>query len=325
MSKEKNLVFMNKRVPVVEGKGHRKLVHKEPELSMKPHCVSYLHFTSLDVKRYEGELDSYIVGPAIDRLYEFEKLGMEPEEIERKLKDYKVVMNRVYGLANEKEALTKGYTVTVEEYCTRINEKNEEIAELERRLKNAQHINNVCTNSITDMRHEIDTLTKANDELRSMNQKQYDNIAELQKEIEDLNRVLTDANETTDYWKTEARNAQKENRKLKHQCEVYMSRNSEQTRTVREYRERNEDLQEKVEKLEHIFSQNYIFSLEQEIKRLQSENNRLRKDVADWESACKSSDIKLSRSVETNKALQKQIEYYQDKLDRVINLVKEEE
>lgn len=230
MSKEKNLTFMYGNRVVSE--------------------------SAMACKRCHGDLGMVTFGPAIDRLHEFEKLGMEPEEIERKLKDYKVAMNRVYGLANEKEALTKGYTVTVEEYCTRINEKNEEIAELERRLKNVQHINNVCTNSITDMRHEIDTLTKANDELRSMNQKQYDNIAELQKEIAEREKV-----EGASYGE--------------------IGRLSELVR------------------LQRNAIDGYVDS-----------NADLRK--------------KLSRSVESNKALQKQIEYYQDKL-KEINRVLEED
>lgn len=94
MSKEKNLVFMNKGVPVVEGAKHRKLAHIDVS-SKRPECVSCLCSTPLGIVRHKDELDAFIVGPAIDRLYEFEKLGMEPEEIEKQLK-YLNVLSRCH-------------------------------------------------------------------------------------------------------------------------------------------------------------------------------------------------------------------------------------
>ena len=90
MSKEKNLVIMNKGVPTVEGEKHRKLAHID--------CVSCLRITPLEITKHEGELDSVIVGPAINRLYEFEKLGMEPEEIESMMIDSKAANGHIHNL-----------------------------------------------------------------------------------------------------------------------------------------------------------------------------------------------------------------------------------
>ena len=108
MSKEKNLVYLNE-----------------------------YGVARVSSSRVAGQLaNGSWCGPAIDRLHEFEKLGLEPEEIER---------------------LREGYE----------------------KLKGARQANLVLGEMNNDLHRELK-------ELRSMNQKQYENIAELQKENERL-------------------------------------------------------------------------------------------------------------------------------------------
>jgi chromosome segregation ATPase len=234
MSKEKNLTSVKTingyHGPCVDPQKHvysREEYH-EPNDPFEPYV------RRVSIPPIEG-----LFGPAIDRLYEFEKLGMEPEEIEKLLENNQLKDRNIHSLVRDMNELRSA------------NRKMyDENRELERRLKNVQHALSVATNSLTQQRTEID-------ELRSMNQKQYDNIAELQKEIAEREKV-----EGASYGE--------------------IGQLSELVR------------------LQRNAIDGYVDS-----------NADLRK--------------KLSRSVESNKALQKQIEYYQDKLKEINRVLEEDQ
>lgn len=102
-----------------------------------------------------------LFGPAIDRLHEFEKLGVEPDEL----------LAMINCAKRGDRVFIDGIEYVPFKYCQeRIAEKNKEQWMLEEGKAN--------------LLMDIMRLEKENSELRTMNQHQYENIAELQEEIE---------------------------------------------------------------------------------------------------------------------------------------------
>lgn len=150
MSKEKNLTKLDSNGEVIV----------DPIMVVKDR-VYYVRQNKYEVVAY---------GPAIDRLYEFEKLGLEPEEIIRVLE---INTENIRFLKEENEDLRNSFEhVDAEnrdlaekkkELCAinyqkflAINELQKANEELNRRLKNQEHAIRVCTRSLSDMRKECD-------------------------------------------------------------------------------------------------------------------------------------------------------------------------
>lgn len=140
MSKEKNLVIYEDEEPFEPGKFI-------PAVDAKDHCWAD-HFSSGPTRPKHT-----ITGPAIDRLHEFEKLGLEPEEIKGRLEaadelrqevDFMITTDR-YGhfgairrLQCENAVLKGRLHQKTEEYgekimamsedCDKLQEENERLA-----------------------------------------------------------------------------------------------------------------------------------------------------------------------------------------------------
>lgn len=202
MSKEKNLTFMNKGVPVVEGAKHRKLAHFDPLLK-GDNCVNCLRSMSLGVMKGQRELDSVIVGPAIDRLYEFEKIGLEPEEIELTMAQHDfTIFNRNIELQLENANLKN---------------KNQS---LQNNLKVARNELRNFKSAIYGLSPaNVDRLQKENEmlkeEIEALN-KQFGTIVSLRAENERLWGKIQDLNEETE-------NLTGENEELNKRLNMYRS------------------------------------------------------------------------------------------------------
>jgi chromosome segregation ATPase len=180
MSKEKNLTLVPGSFPVVDATQH-----------------TWMRFNK------DGVRCDQLFGPAIDRLYEFEKLGLEPEEI--------------------KEILEKGWKSDVllgdcnVELTRRNRELESEIERLKclgrRRYAAIQELQNDYSDALTLLKKrndEIKALSATNTELIAgksklksendalsigvNNQNSY--IKELQKENEELKRQLKNLKES---------------------------------------------------------------------------------------------------------------------------------
>lgn len=151
-------------------------------------------------------------GPAIDRLYEFEKLGLEPEEIEslqKRHEDLKGVRSANVVLIetnndlfreigklreeNQRQAENivglQGYIKALEEDCEYFKgERNDAFEEVKRLKKRHEELKGVRSSNVLLIETNSDLFREIK-ELRSMNQKQYENIEELQKEIDEREQV----------------------------------------------------------------------------------------------------------------------------------------
>lgn len=143
MSKEKNLVTYDLRGSVaVDGHGHAWIEDHN--------CMLNDIFINPRL---------YITGPAIDRLHEFEKLGMEPEEI-------KEILN-----SNLVRALSENIKLKadVDRRDKAIDGQNDYIRELKEKIKNQDAVI---------------------EQLRTMNQKQFDNLKECQTAIDNKDELI---------------------------------------------------------------------------------------------------------------------------------------
>lgn len=273
MSKEKNLVFMNKGVPVVEGEKHRKLAYFNP-MAIGAASGSCLRSTPLGAMKQRYEMDAFIVGPAIDRLYEFEKLGMEPEEIEKMMDDldmvtaelvdirhdYKMMVNAVYGLHTD--------------------------------------------TTIPDLKKDNKRLTQMVKNLESL-------IANLQARNDNQLKTIQDLNEGN-------YNLTDENEELKEQIKFLEE-------TVEKFGV--EESKRKIDELRHELCKRdrEIDTLNTRIEN-QKCNIKFYIDESNvWKKECADREQVISQQKYTIEGLQKQIEYYQDKLERIDCILTEDD
>lgn len=147
MSKEKNLVYVG------------------------PHKNNVINGRHCDVfeRRDRGDYECHIAGPAIDRLYAFEKLMMEPEEIEDMIRRQAKIMSAKIHAESENKLLAKVNRDLTDSHLKLIG-KNENQAKT------------------------IRGLTEENDELRK-------ECAERERNEERLHTVIKNQNELIDELK----------------------------------------------------------------------------------------------------------------------------
>ena len=202
MSKEKNLTFMetNKLNKIVVNlDGHCCDTYTDDPVEVYSNLDPLKPYATLPGKRY-----SYVSGPAIDRLHEFEKLGMEPEEIERLKKYYDACSSNVKELSEklclkelaymELEQELKGYRTQQSHFMDCNKDQADEIDRLQ---KEVTRLNNVIDSQIAVIKS-----------LREKNQRQAENIEGLQGYIKALEQDC-------EYFKGERNDAFDEIKKLK--------------------------------------------------------------------------------------------------------------
>ena len=131
MSKDKNLTFNDRTVNGVEG----------PFVRVDCDCDRYLLVREEDLTPdYRTVLSRIEVlkGPAIDRLHEFEKLGMEPEEIKARMNEQADgIASYIYSTEMKISSLTSDIDTLLREnkYLLKLcKEKDKEIKELKDKL-----------------------------------------------------------------------------------------------------------------------------------------------------------------------------------------------
>lgn len=263
MSKEKNLVIMNKDVPCVVGEKHRKLAHLDTSLK-GPEWVDCLCTTPLGIIRHKNELDAFIVGPAIDRLYEFEKLGLEPEEIELVMKQHDfTIFNRNIELQLENANLRN---------------ENQSLQNELRNFKSA--IYGLSPANVDRLQKENEMLKE---EIESLN-KQFGTIVSLSAENERLWGKIQDLNE-------EAENLTGENEELRNEI-------ADRERVESNLRLHINNLEARFDHnltLQQVISQQKddIEELKNKLRRSSDSNLALNKQVEEYKSQVKSLSMML--------------------------------
>lgn len=264
MSKEKNLTMVRTinghTGPCVDPQTHlycREEI-REP-IDLHDPTIRYIKYSPV-----EG-----LFGPAIDRLYEFEKLGMEPEEIER------LQQRHNYFRARSRVLEDSNY-------------------ELERSLKNikADFENVVNGTAYQKIQEENEELKKDVEYWKSSCESRVNKNQRLEENIVGLQGYIKALEEDCEFFKGERNDAFEEVKRLKVE----------------------------IDEREKVAGASYG-----EIGRL-SELVRLQRNAIDGYVES-NADLrkKLNRSVESNRALQKQIEFYQDKLERIDCILTEDD
>ena len=166
MSKEKNLTYLYKDgvVATVATKGHQ--------------IVDEVAFSEILIQNYTRPVNGkHLQGPAIDRLHEFEKLGMEPEEIETILTDYPSLHVELKATQDDREYWRKFALLNVENG----QESRDKVARLEQRLSNQAE--------------SIQNLMDENEELKK-------ECADRERNEERLHEVIKNQNELIEQLKT---------------------------------------------------------------------------------------------------------------------------
>ena len=294
MSKEKNLTFIDNDVDraVINLDGHcSKTVSEETPYANRP----YLQWM-------------YLFGPAIDRLHEFEKLGMEPEEIRGRLEAADDYRKEIAALERDNNKLRD----LNQRLHDRLTEQTGVVLGLEKENEKLKEWNANQSNTIRTAFDRYYEVRDENKELKEKNQRQAENIAELQKEL-DKNTFTIEflTKDSAAYYKRVGA-LQERIKALEEDCEYFKGERNDAFDEVKR-------LKVEIDEREKVEGTSYG-----EIGRL-SELVRLQRNAIDGYVES-NADLrkKLNRSVESNKALQKQIEFYQDKLDRVVEMAKED-
>ena len=189
MSKEKNLTMVRTI------NGHRgPCVDPQTHLYCREEIREHYDPDFPTIRRMVCPPVEGLFGPAIDRLHEFEKLGMEPEEIEKILGSSSVaVLRELERIKAKLEQKTDEYckqsmefTVTRDKLKEDNRDLNEQIEALDKERASLYDENIAARGAIETLRKELAWYTGQHSTLISQNRNQAKTIKRLMDENEEL-------------------------------------------------------------------------------------------------------------------------------------------
>lgn len=251
-------------------------------------CKPTLDFDTFNTIRTDGK--GYVFGEPIDRLYEYEKTGMEPDyildlkdEIKRLERELKELNDKYIGLLKKRMKLSETNS-DMSERIGRLESENNKLKkeryELETengKLKIQLAMRIAECNDHDDLKRELDIAKDANNILKekaALNHKEE--VAFYQKQYVDVKKQLDDALEKLD----------EKNAKSKHDDETMSS----MVEDIKELRKENFDFRMNKKKLEHeIKTLDSILNSKHEevvetrnmLNGLKEENENLKKRIDD--------------------------------------------
>ena len=319
MSKEKNLTYLYKDgvVPTVVTKGHQ--------------IVDEIAFSETLIQNYTRPANGkHLQGPAIDRLYEFEKLGMEPEEIGHLKSENNLLADvnenlstqylRLFGNRDELKNEVESLNEKIEYWKTENQKLKDENEQLKKDLAWYKGQNKVLKTQHSNQADSIRNLMDDNEELRQQikfleetvekfgveeSKQKIDELikecAERERNVERLHEVIKNQNELIDELKGNSIPGLT--------CKQVIS----------QQRERINDLKGRLKRKTDEYNEK-IMAMSVDMDKLQEEIETLKKDRDAYKETAEMYREKCI-SLETKPLTVEEYEEYLEKLAKKYNLV----